>query len=230
MRRIFALLLLPLLLAAPAWAQDDLLARVMKAHGQLQEGQIDARIEVVGDVEFKGTQDSKLWFTRPNLLAWRQDVTMGNDTLTILVVADGEQLSVYDSSENGYRSRVYTKDVLTLAREFGGALGLQGQILKLMTGEREFFLNGKTLRIPIAEPNAQGECMFELVAADGNTDQFYLDGKTLFLKRMEAIVNGKPMAHGTVSYKLGKPDAAVYKFNPPTGATQIKPAEPQKGP
>lgn len=230
MRRIFALLLLPLLLAAPAWAQDDLLARVMKAHGQLQEGEIDAQTAVVGDPEFKGTLDTKLWFSRPKLLAWRQDVSMGNQSMTVLIVADGEELSVYDSTVNGHASRVFTKDVLALARpDYGVDLRLQGLILKLMLGERDFFIGAKTLRIPVPAPNSQGECMFELAATNGAVDQFYVDGKTLFLKRMEAIVDGKPMATATVTYKLGKPDAAVFKFTPPAGSQLVKPDE-QKGP
>jgi len=229
MLRILALLLLPLLLTGSAMAQDDLLARVMKAHGQIQDAEISSRIEVVGDVGFKGTQDTTLWLSRPKLLAWRKDVKMGNESVTLLVVADGERLSVYDSSENGIRSREFSGDVVSLARpESGLSLGLESLLLELILGGREYFLNGKTLRIPTPEPNAQGECMFELVSPDGKVDQFFVDAKTFFIKRMVGMDGGKPMALASLNYKLGKPNPAVFKFAPPSPA---KPAgTPQKGP
>lgn len=227
MRRIFALLLLPLLLAAPALAQDDLLARVLKAHGQIQEGEINSHIEVVGEVGFKGTQDSKLWISRPKLLAWRKDIKTPDQSVTLLVVADGERVSVFDSTENGVASREFSGEVVDLARpENGLSLGLESLLLQLMMGAREYFLSGKTLRIPNPEPNAQGESMFELVSADGKVDQFFIDGKTYFIKRMVGMDQGKPMAQATVTYKLGKPDPAVFKFAPPA----IPKADPKKGP
>lgn len=226
MRRILALLLLPLLMAAPALAQDDLLAKVMKAHGQIKAAEIASHIEVVGDVGFKGTQDTRLWLSLPKLLAWRKDIKMPDQSVTLLVVADGERISVFDSTENGVMSREFTGDVLSLARpENGLSLGLESLILELMLGGREFFLNNKTLRIPQPEPDAKGECMFELVSPDGKVDQFFVDGQTFLLKRMVGTDQGKQMAVANVTYTLAKPAPGVFKFAPPAVA---KP--PQKGP
>jgi outer membrane lipoprotein-sorting protein len=218
-----AFLLLVSALAQPGRAeegQEDLLARVIRAHTRIQNASIHALVDVVGEVEFKGQQESQLWLARPQQLAWRSQAKLPTETLEVQIVADGQDIWVYNSTEkNVYLKRPFHEDVLGLSTpEVGLGMGLHTLVLRLMSGNRDHVLNGKQLRIPNPEPNAQGECMLELVNGE-DVDQLFVDGRTFLLKRMLALVGGKPMARAALTYKLVKPDAGVFKFVPPPGSS-----------